>query len=156
MPAIVVGFSLLFFFAAIGLRLSFWSLLIAHTVVSIPYIVRTVGGLYRGISPNYEEAAMILGASRWNVFLHVTLPMIRPAIFAGCMFSILISIDNLPISFFFSSNDTNLLPVVILSYTEYQFDPSVAAACSLQMLIAIVLLGILDRTYGLKRMATTM
>lgn len=156
MPAIVIGFSLLFFLSAIGLPMSFASLLIAHSVVSIPYIVRTVGGIYRGTSTSYEEAATILGAGRWQTFRFVTLPMIRPAIFAGCLFSILISIDNLPISFFFSSTDTNLLPVVILSYTEYQFDPSVAAACTVQLVFAIILMFIVDRLYGLRRMVTAL
>lgn len=155
MPSIVIGFSLMFYLAAIGIKLSFFSLLIAHSVVSIPYIVRTVGGIYRSISPNYEDAARILGANGPRAFFYITLPMIRPAIFAGCMFSVLISIDNLPLSFFFSSNETNLLPVVVLSYTEFQFDPSVAAVCTLQLLIAMIFLGSLEWIYGLKRMATS-
>ncbi|MBI1383998.1 MAG: ABC transporter permease subunit [Rhizobiales bacterium] len=151
MPLIVLGFALLFFLSRIGFGVSFLSLLIAHTVVSLPYIVRTVAGVYRGISPEFEETAAILGANRWQVFVNVTLPMIKPGIFAGALFAMLISLDNLPISYFFGSAETNTLPVVMLSYLEHQFDPSVAAASTIQLLVAIVGLVILERTYGLQR-----
>ena len=153
MPLIVVGFALLFYLSALGLGVSFLSLLIAHTVISVPYIIRTVAGVYRGISPDYEETAAVLGANRMQIFWHVTLPMIKPGIFAGMLFAMLISIDNLPISFFFGSFETNTLPVVMLSYLEHQFDPSVAAASSIQLLVAVIGLIIVERIYGLDAMA---
>ena len=65
----------------------------------------------------------------------------------------LISIDNLPISFFFGSAETNTLPVVMLSCLEHQFDPSVAAASSIQLLVAVIGLFIVERIYGLDAMA---
>src|SRR5581483_2522086 len=143
MPLIVLGFAQLFFLSAIGFGVSFLSLLIAHTVVSIPYIARTVAAVYRGLPSNFEETALVLGATRWQTFRHVTLPLIRPGIFAGCLFSILLSIDNLPISYFFGSPSTNTLPVVMLSYLENQFDPSIAALSTVQMMLAVLcLLGI--------------
>lgn len=151
MPLIVLGFALLFYLSRLGLGVSFLSLLIAHTVVSLPYIVRTVAGVYRGISTEFEESAAILGASRWQVFRYVTLPMVKPGIFAGALFAMLISIDNLPISYFFGSAETNTLPVVMLSYLEYQFDPSVAAASTVQLVLAVIGLILLDWTYGLRR-----
>jgi putative spermidine/putrescine transport system permease protein len=153
MPLIVVGFALLFYLSAMGLGVSFLSLLIAHTVISVPYIIRTVAGVYRGVSPDYEETAAVLGANRIQIFWHVTLPMIKPGIFAGMLFAMLISIDNLPISFFFGSFETNTLPVVMLSYLEHQFDPSVAAASSIQLLVAVIGLIIVERIYGLDAMA---
>jgi len=154
MPLIVLGFALLFYLSRLGLGVSFVSLLIAHTVVSLPYIVRTVVGVYRSVPPEFEETAAILGASRWEVFRYVTLPMIKPGIFAGCLFAILISVDNLPISYFFGSAETNTLPVVMLSYLEHQFDPSVAAASTIQLAVAIVGLVLLERFYGLQRIGT--
>ena len=150
MPLIVLGFALLFFLSQIGFGISFLGLLIAHTVVGIPYIVRTVIGVYRSQSSDYEEAAAILGASRWQIFRHITLPLIRPGVFAGALFAFLISLDNLPISFFFGSPATSTLPVVLLSYTENQFDPSIAAVSTVQMVMALVALLIVDRIYGIK------
>jgi putative spermidine/putrescine transport system permease protein len=153
MPMIVLGFSLLYYLSWLGLGVSFASLLLAHTVVSIPYVARTVAGVYRGIGPDFEEAAAILGADRWRTFRYVTLPLIRPGIFAGSLFAILISLDNLPISFFFGSAATNTLPVVMLSYLQNQFDPAIAAISTVQMLIAVAALLVVERVYGLAAMS---
>ncbi len=151
-PAIVLGFALLYFLSSFSLGLGFAPLLIAHTVVAVPYIVRTVLATYRAVSPNLEESASILGASRVQVLWHLTLPMVRPGIFAGAMFAVLTSMDNLPLSFFFGTADTNTLPVVMLSYMENQFDPSIAAISVVQMLIAVLALLVLDRIYGVERL----
>ncbi len=153
MPLIVLGLAFLFYLSAVGLGVSFLSLLIAHTVVGLPYIMRTVAGVYRGVSTDFEETASILGASRAQTFWYVTLPLIRPGIFAGSLFSILISFDNLPISFFFGSATTNTLPVVMLSYIEHQFDPSIAALSAVQMIVAVAALLAVERVYGLKHMS---
>lgn len=154
MPMIVLGLALLFYFSAIGLGISLTSLIIAHTVVGLPYVVRTVAGVYRSAPPDLEESAVILGATRWQIIRYVVLPQIRPGIFAGAMFSILVSIDNLPVSFFFGSPSTSTLPVVMLSYLEHQFDPSIAAISTVQMLIALVGLVIIERLYGLQHLGT--
>lgn len=153
-PAIVLGLALLYFLSSLSLGISFTALLIAHTVAGIPYIVRTVLSVYRSIPPDLEEAAAILGASRWQTLVHTTLPLVRPGVFAGGLFAILTSLDNLPLSFFFGSANTNTLPVVMLSYMENQFDPSIAAISTVQMLIAIVVLLIADRVYGIEKLTS--
>ncbi|WP_138467808.1 ABC transporter permease [Poseidonocella sp. HB161398] len=152
MPMIVIGFASLFFLSALGFGVSFLALCIVHTVICLPYVIRTVTAVYRGISPAYEEAAMILGASRFTTFREVTLPLIRPGIAAGCLFSFLTSFDNLPVSYFFGSAQTNTLPVVMLAYMEHQFDPSIAALSTLQLLLAVVALIVADRLYGIEKM----
>jgi putative spermidine/putrescine transport system permease protein len=151
-PAIVLGFSLLYLLSAMMLGISFLSLLITHTVVAIPYVARTALAVYRGLPPDFEEAASVLGASRWQTLRHVTLPLIRPGIFAGALFSILISLDNLPLSFFFGSASTNTLPVVMLSYMQNQFDPSIAAISTVQMLIAVLTLLVVNAFYGIEKL----
>lgn len=151
-PAIVLGFALLYFLSALTLGISFLSLLVTHTVVAIPYVSRTVLAVYRAIPPEFEEVAAILGASRWQTFRLTILPLIRPGIFAGGLFAVLISLDNLPLSFFFGSATTNTLPVVMLSYMQNQFDPSIAAISTVQMLIALAGLLIVNRVYGIERL----
>jgi putative spermidine/putrescine transport system permease protein len=71
---------------------------------------------------------------------------------AGALFSFLTSFDNLPISYFFASASTGTLPVVMLRYLENQFDPTIAALSSLQLLMAVVALLIVDRVYGIDKM----
>jgi len=151
-PAIVLGFSLLYLLSWLGFGISFNALLISHTVVSIPYITRTVLAVYRALPPDFEEAASVLGATRWQTLRHTTLPLIRPGIFAGSLFSVLISLDNLPLSFFFGTAQANTLPVVMLSYMQTQFDPSIAAISTVQMLIAVAALLVLNATYGIDKL----
>lgn len=153
LPHIVLGFSLLFFLSLFGQGISFVSLVVAHTVVSLPYIVRTVAGLYRSVSLNLEETALVLGASRWQVFRHVTLPIIQPGVFAGCLLAILLSLDNLSVSLFFGGPSTNTLPVVMLSYMESQFDPSIAAASTIQLAVALLILVAVERVFGLRSLS---
>jgi len=151
-PAIVLGFSLLFFLSAVSIGISFFALLVTHTVIAVPYISRTTLAVYRALPPDLEEAAAILGASRWQTLRMTTLPLIRPGIFAGGLFSFLISLDNLPVSFFFGTANTNTLPVVMLSYMQNQFDPSIAAMSAVQMLIAVVMLLIVEAVYGVEKL----
>jgi len=151
-PAVVLGFALLYFLSALAFGVSFRSLLVAHSVVAIPYVFRTVLSVYRALPASLEESAAILGAGRWQVLWFVTLPLVRPGLFAGCLFAVLISLDNLPLSFFFGTAQTNTLPVVVLSYMQNQFDPSIAAISTVQMAIAVAVLLVTERMYGLRRL----
>lgn len=148
-PLIVLGFALLFYLSRAGLGTSFIGLLLAHTLVGLPYIVRTVIAVYRTVGRDLEEAARTLSATRWQVLWHITLPMIRPGLVGGGMLAFLISIDNLPVSYFFTSVTTVTLPVVMLSYIESSFDPSIAALSLIQLLIAFAGLLIVERIWGI-------
>lgn len=152
MPMIVFGFAALFFLSRIGLGLSLTALLVAHTCVCLPYVVRITASVYGTLSPSLEESAEILGASRFATLRHVVLPLLRPAVAAGALFAFLVSFDNLPLSYFFGSPDTNTLPVVMLAYVQQQFDPSIAALSTLQLAIAVIVLVVADRFYGLGRL----
>lgn len=149
MPMILLGVALLYYFSWMGLGVSQTGVILSHTVVSLPYIVRTVAAVYMNAGKGQEESAAILGANRVQVFVRVTLPMIRAGILAGGIFAMLISLDNLPISFFFAGPDTNTLPVVMLAYQQNQFDPAIAAISTTQMVIAIAMLLVVQRLTGL-------
>ncbi len=153
-PGIVFGFSLLYFLAALSIGPGMLALLIAHSIVAIPYILRTALSVYRTMPPDTEDAAVITGASRLQVLYYVTLPQMRAGVFAGMLFAFLISLDNLPVSFFFGTATTSTLPVVMMSYLQNQFDPSVAAIATIQMLLAVVALLAVDRFYGVGRLTS--
>lgn len=153
-PALVIGFALLYYLSRLGIGLSFTSLLVAHTVVSIPYVMRTCLAVYRNVGIHFEEAASALGANTAQSFTFVTLPLIAPGIFAGALFSILVSLDNLAVSYFFGTASVTTLPVVMLSYLQNQFDPAIAAISTVQMVITVVLLFIVEKTYGLRALTT--
>ena len=151
-PMIVFGFAALFFLSWLGIGPSLTALLLVHTCVCLPYVLRIVASVYRSLPPALEEAAEVLGAPRWRVLHLIVMPLLRPAILAGALFSFLVSFDNLPLSYFFGTPRTNTLPVVMLSYVEQQFDPSIAAISTVQLVIAAVLLLAVDRAYGLDRL----
>ena len=152
MPMILLGVALLYYLSWMGLGVSVTSLLIGHVVVSIPYVTRTIIAVYQGSSPSFEESARILGATRWQVFRHVTLPLVRPGIISGLLFSMLVSLDNLPISLFFAGSSTNTLPVVMLAYQQNQFDPAIGAISTVQLVVAVVALLAIQRTTGLRHL----
>lgn len=152
MPMILLGVAFLYYLSWMGLGVSIPSLLIGHVVVSIPYVTRTIIAVYQGASPSYEESARILGATRWQVFRHITLPLVRPGIISGLLFSMLVSLDNLPISLFFAGSSTNTLPVVMLAYQQNQFDPAIGAISTVQLVVAVLALLAIQRTTGLRHL----
>lgn len=153
-PLIVLGPSLLFFFGALGFGLSPASLAIAHVVITLPYVVRTITAVYRGLDPAIEEAARVLGASPGRTLWHVTLPLIRPGLLAAGLFSFLISFDNVVVSAFLTRNDTVTLPIAMMTYVQYNFDPSLAAISVVQIGFVVVALLLIERLYGLDRVGS--
>jgi putative spermidine/putrescine transport system permease protein len=139
-PGVVVGVALLQFYALVHVRGSFAGLALAHMVITVPYVVRAVIASLQGIDPELESAARVLGASGPAAFLRVTLPLIRPGIAAGALFSFIVSFDNVPVSIFLLGAGQMTLPVKIFTAIEYGVDPSIAAIST--MLIALTGLGL--------------
>lgn len=152
LPTIILAAALLFFLARFGLGTSPVGLLIGHVVITVPYVLRTVLGVYAGIGTEVEEAARTLGARRWQVFRYVTLPMIRPGLLAGCILAFLLSFDEVAVALLLSTTDTTTLPVAVLSYLVYNYDPAVAAISTVQIVIVVVLLVVLERFLGVKHL----
>ncbi|QOF75715.1 ABC transporter permease (plasmid) [Aminobacter sp. SR38] len=152
LPTIILAAALLFFLARFGLGTSAVGLLIGHVVITVPYVLRTVVGVYAGIGTEVEEAARTLGARRWQVFWYVTLPMIRPGLLAGGILAFLLSFDEVAVALLLSTADTTTLPVAVLSYLVYNYDPAVAAISTIQIGIVVVLLLVLERFLGVKHL----
>ena len=150
-PGVVVGVALLQFYALVRLNGSLAGLALAHMVITVPYVVRAVMASLQGIDPELESAARVLGASGPVAFATVTLPLIRPGIAAGALFSFIVSFDNVPVSIFLLGAGQMTLPVKIFSAIEYGVDPSIAAISTL--LIALTGLGLIaaERWIGFHR-----
>jgi putative spermidine/putrescine transport system permease protein len=154
-PGVLFGIAMLFFLGATGFGLNWWGLLIAHVVIAVPYVLRATVAVYRGFDRGLEEAALVLGATPWRTFWHVTLPMLRPGLAAGGLFAFLTSFDNVPVSIFLTTARNNTLPVTIMSYLVAQdFDAIIGAICTLQVGIVLVMLYLLDRIYGIGRLTS--
>lgn len=153
-PLIALGPALLFFFAAVGWGLSPVSLALAHIVITLPYVIRTVTAVYRGLDRSLEEAARVLGATPARTLWYIVLPLLKPGIMAAGLFSFLISFDNVVVSAFLTRNDTVTLPVAMLTYVQYNFDPSLAAISVIQIALVVLVLIMLNRLYGLERIGS--
>jgi putative spermidine/putrescine transport system permease protein len=123
----VTGVAFLQFVSLIGFRPSFWRLVLAHVVICTPYAIRSIGASLYGIDPALEEASQTLGAGPWRTFRRILLPLMMPGLTAAFVFAFITSFDNVVVSMFLISGDTVTLPVRILTYVEWQFDPSIAA-----------------------------
>ncbi|MDA1082593.1 MAG: ABC transporter permease [Gemmatimonadetes bacterium] len=154
LPGIILGIALLQYFTAIGLTRSFERLVLGHLVVCMPYAIRSISaGLY-GIDPSLEEASRTLGASHWRTLRRVVLPQLRPGIAAAFLFSFITSFDNVVISIYLIGADTVTLPIRILNYIEWQFDPSIAAISTIVLVVTIGLVSAAEALTGVIRKTT--
>jgi len=153
LPGLVVGIAMLQGFKAAGLREAYASLLIAHVIITLPYVVRTVLAALSLFDFSLIDAARTLGCSYPAAILRVLVPALGPAFLTSGMFAFLASMDNYPISIFFTDAWTKTLPIQMLQYVEENPDPTIAAISSGLVLLAIVALIVGDRLVGLRKMA---
>jgi putative spermidine/putrescine transport system permease protein len=151
LPAVVIGVALLQYFSLTGLRGSLLGLLMAHVVITSPYIVRSGLASLSGVDLATEEAARVLGANGFEAFRLVTLPLIVPGLVAGALFAFITSLDNVPVTIFLISANQTTLPVLIFTSVEMGIDPSVAAVSTLLIVATGVVLLIAERRFGFHR-----
>jgi putative spermidine/putrescine transport system permease protein len=153
-PHLVLGVAFLQFFSQIGMRGGFVGLVLAHTVVVAPYAVRLMMSAYTGMDPSLERAARSLGASAWTAFVRITLPLAIPGVVSGWLMAFIHSFDETTMTVFLAAPSMTTLPVRIYLHIEETVDPLVAAVSSTLIVLAVVLMVILDKWFGLDRLLT--
>jgi len=151
LPTVVTGVALLQFYYLIDMDAPLAGLLIGHVLITIPYVIRTVGAGLVGLDPAMEEAASSLGAGALRTLLKVTLPAIAPSMLAATIFVFITSFDQATVSIFLSSPDVTPLPVRIYNYIDFAVDPMVAAISTLLIIFAFALIALLQKLLGLDR-----
>ena len=149
-PEILLGAALYLFYASLAIRASIWTLLLGHLVICTPYVIRSVTAGLVGLDPRLEEAAMSLGATRVQAFFKVTLPLLKPSLVSGAIFAFIISFSDINLALFLTGPTSTSLPVHIFSEIQWQGDPTIAAASSLQIAIIGVLILIVQRAFRLR------
>jgi putative spermidine/putrescine transport system permease protein len=147
-PAVVVGVALLQLVSGLGLHGSFGVLVLAHTVIVAPYILRTALAGLAGFDPTLEEAALVLGATRAGAIWWVVLPAIRGSLAAGFVFALITSFDEVPVTVFLLPPGQATLPVTIFTAIDQGVDPSVAAVSTLLIAATAILLVLAERLAG--------
>lgn len=150
-PGVAIGLGLGQFLSRLGISYGFWALLIGHVVLTIPYVVRTVTASLAGVDRTIELAAQDLGASRLRAFVLVTVPLLRPGLVAGGLFTFITSFDELTVSLFLSSVRVVPLPVRLFDYLENVIDPTVAAISAVLVLLSLLSILALEWLVGLDR-----
>jgi len=153
LPGLVVGIAMLQAFRELGLRGAWASLLVAHVVITLPYVVRTVLGALSLFDFALIDAARALGCSYPRALRKVLVPSLAPAFVTSGMFAFLASMDNYPIPIFFTDAWTKTLPIQMLQYVEESPDPIIAAISAGLILLAVLALFVADRLIGLRRLA---
>ncbi len=139
-PGIIVAIGIYFFFAQARLVGSPIGLALAHTALALPFVVTNVSATLHGFDERLEYAAMNLGANRWQTFRRVTLPIIRPGVFAGSLFAFITSFDELIVALFVSGTGAVTLPRKMWDSLRQEIDPTIAAVSTVLIAFSIVIL----------------
>ncbi|MCL2372426.1 MAG: ABC transporter permease [Defluviitaleaceae bacterium] len=150
MPDIVTGLALmilfLFGFRIVGFgRLGFGTLLIAHVVFNVPYVILSVIPRLRQLDPNLYEAALDLGSSPIRAFVQVILPELWPGVITGAMLAFTLSVDDFMVSFFTTSPGVQNLSIRIFAMTRRGVDPRINALSTLIFVAIMLMLFIINR-----------
>ena len=150
-PGVAAGLGFLILAAALGLLRSRSVLIAAHVALVLPFVVRSVWVSVRNLDPALERAAASLGATPVRVFFRVTLPLLRPGLFAGLLFAVVVSVNEFVVSLFISNRVTEILPVAMFNYVVNYTDPTIAALSSLFIAATFLVVWLADRYLNLGR-----
>jgi spermidine/putrescine transport system permease protein len=144
-PEILMGVSLLIFFVLVGITLGMVSIILSHIAFCVGFVAIVVRARLEGMDESLTEAARDLGATPWQAFRLVTLPLIMPGVVAGALMAFTLSIDDFVITFFTSGVGATTLPLQIYTMVKIAVTPEVNAVSTLLMLLTLVLILIASR-----------
>lgn len=150
LPAVLTGLALFQAYVLMDVGRPLWGLVAGHTLVTIPYVVRTTLAVLHNFDLRLEEAARNLGASPLRTFFEVTLPLIKPGVLAGAIFAFIVSFDQFPVSLFLVGPGQETLPITLFNYLKFDLDGTIGAASVVSILLAFLVVIGLDRTVGLR------
>jgi len=127
------------------------ALFLAHTALVLPYAVRVVSASMDNLRVDMEEAALLLGCTRFGAIRRIVLPNIRGGILAAFILGFVTSFNQVPVSLFLSGPGLRTLPIDMIAYMEINYDPSVAALSALLAFMSIAIIFAAERFIGLSR-----
>lgn len=135
-PDIAIAVATLVFLAAVGIRLSLWTIVAAHIVFCLAYVALVVSTRLADLDPNLEEAALDLGATPVEAFFKVLLPQLIPGIVSGCLLAFVLSLDDLLIASFTAGSGATTLPMEIFSRIRTGVKPDINALSVMLILVS--------------------
>lgn len=142
-PEIVTAIGLLMFFSALGIKKGFVTLLLAHIMFCIPYVMLSVTPKLRSLDPNLADAAMDLGVTPFQALIKVIVPQIMPGIVSGALIAFTMSFDDFIISYFVTGNGVSNISILVYTMSK-RVNPSINALSTLVILIITAVLIIVN------------
>ena len=142
-PDIVTAISLLMFFSVLTVKKGFGTLLIAHIMFCIPYVMLSVTPKLRSLDPNLIDAAMDLGATPFQALAKVIVPQIKPGIISGALIAFTMSFDDFVISYFTTGNGVNNISILVYTMSK-RVNPSINALSTIVILLITLVLGVVN------------
>jgi mannopine transport system permease protein len=140
-PHIVIAVAIYLVFAPVGLTGNFAGFLIAHTMLSVPYVIITVTAVLQRFDVTLELAALNCGASRPQAFWFIVLPNIMPGVAAGAVFAFLASFDEATVAFFISGINGKTITRKMFEDIDFNLTPIIAAVSTVLVIFTLVLMG---------------
>jgi len=149
-PDIVIGISLMILFIySFGLvgaaPLGYHTLLLAHIIFNVPYVILSVLPKLGQLDENIIEAALDLGATPLYAFFKVVLPHIKPGVITGAMLAFTLSIDDFVVSFFTTGAGTTNLSILIFSMARRGINPKINALSTIMFIVVILMLYLINK-----------
>lgn len=151
LPTIVIGIALLQFLSRTHVPITSEVLILAHVVITTPYVIRLVTASLTGVDLAYERAARNLGAGPIRAFWEVTFPLMLPGLAGGAAFAFITSFDNVTLSVFLSTPSRVALPVRIFNLWDQPIEPWLTAICTMVILFTVAMIALIERTVGLRK-----
>ncbi|MGB5346332.1 MAG: ABC transporter permease [Woeseia sp.] len=149
-PQPVLGLALLLTLTAAGITPTWKTAVFAHLVWVVPIVTLVISIRLYDYDPRQEEAAIDLGANRWQAFRYITLPAIAPGVVSGSLFAFLLSWSNLPLSVYTTGADTTL-PEWLFARTATNYSPLVPAVAVIATLVSAVVMSVIALLWILLR-----
>ena len=137
-PIIIIAIGVFYLYARIGLLNTITGLVLAHTVLAIPFVMIIVTAGLSRFDFNLERAAVSLGANRFVAFMTVTLPQIKRSVFSAALVALITSLDEVVVALFISLGERSTLTRRMFESLRDQVDPTIAAISTLLICMSIV------------------
>ncbi|EPK6164711.1 ABC transporter permease [Providencia stuartii] len=143
MPGMIIGIFFSSMLISLNISNTFMSIVIGHTVLTLPYSIRIMSAGFKSIPQDIIDASRDMGVSFWGTFCNAFLPMLKPSLLASLIFCLVRSLEEFSISFVLGSPDFITVPTILYSFLGYSFVRPDAAVVSMILVIPNVILMII-------------
>jgi putative spermidine/putrescine transport system permease protein len=145
-PVILTAVGIFYVYALLGLNNTLVGLVLAHTMLALPFVVVSVGAGLRSYDMTQERVARSLGASRLRAFRSITLPQLRLPVLSGALLAFITSFDEVIVAFFISGGEMSTLPRRMFNALRDQIEPTIAAISTILVVLSVITVAVLELT----------